>query len=190
MRVAGVLADAVLPARLRLEGARAAARRAFATGQFVPHGFAAPGGAAGEQFGAADRDHVLRIGRPARGDAAIAALVRPGITGGDREGLALRNRLLEDVVVFGHAAGFGAGFATTDGDVDDLDQVVRHGPVEVGCEIRIGQGRRVVQIDGLDAAGDADDVLSVQIPFAIAAGIGAAAVHLDDVQRDAAVAVL
>src|SRR5690348_6131528 len=171
MRVAGVLSHTVLPTWLRFERARAAARGAFTTRQFVPHRFTAPGGAAGEQLGAADRDHVLRIRRPRRSHAAVATLVRTGVAGRDRERLALRNRLLEDVVVFGHATRFRAGFATADGNVDDLDHVIGHRFVEVGCEVGVGQRRRVVQINGLDPTADTYDVLGVQIPLAVAAGV-------------------
>src|SRR6185437_5945875 len=116
--------------------------------------------------------------------------VRTGIAGGDGESLVLRNRLLEDVVVFGGPADLRAGFATADRDVDHLDQVVGHDLVEVGGQIRIGQGGRVVQIQGLDAAADADDVLGIQIPFAVTAGVSAATVHEHHVQRDAGETVL
>src|SRR6185437_9237166 len=111
---------------------------------------------------------------------------RAAVAGGDREGLALRIGLLEDVVAGGRAVRLRAGFATTDRDVDDAHRVVGDRLVEVihqRLRVEAGGG---VQGERLHATGDAGDVLAVQIPLAVAAGVAAAAVHRHHVHRDAA----
>src|SRR6185437_977968 len=176
---------AVLPARLWLEGAGAAA----AAG---PHRGAVPGRGGSIQRGAAHRHHVLRRGRPARGDAAVAALVGAGIAGGDREGLALRHRLLEDLVLRrGRAVALRAGLALAQRHVDDLGRVGVDDGVEVGGEVGVGQGRDVVEDQAADlAAGHADDILAVQAPLAQAAGVAAGAVGVDGLGGDRGQTVL
>src|SRR6185437_4154882 len=90
--VAGVLTDAHLPTRHRLESAGAATRAG-------PGRLALPRRGGGIQCGAPHGDHVWRTGGPTRGGApraSLATLVGTGITRGHRKGLPLRIRLLEN----------------------------------------------------------------------------------------------
>src|SRR5262249_50539615 len=124
--------ERVLPARLRLERRRTAAGRAVVDAEIVPDDFAVPRRGRRVELGAGDRRHVLRRGRPARRDAAVAALVGAVVTGRDRERLTLRGGLREDLVVrSGRAVVLRGRFAFADRDVDDLHRVRRDDRVEV-----------------------------------------------------------
>src|SRR5690348_12897745 len=141
--MARVLAHALLPARHRLEGAGAAAGAA-------PGGLARPGRAAGAERGATHRHHVLRIGGPTRGRAAVTALIGAGVSRRDRERDTFGIGFLEDVVAGSRAVGLATRFAAADRNVDDPHLATGGGLAETIHQILRGKLRDVVQIQRLD----------------------------------------